>query len=414
MSTLTKQKIINDPVYGFIRIDDPIVFRVIEHPAYQRLRRIQQMALAQLVFPGAVHTRFQHSLGAYHLLSLALQELKNKGISLSAEEEIAVKLAVLLHDAGHGPFSHALEGLLVANMSHENISRLLMQHLIREIGGPEQMALAIFDNQYPRRFLHQLVSSQLDVDRMDYLMRDSFYTGVAEGIIGYDRILKMLTVANDELVVEEKAIYSIEKFIIARRLMYWQVYLHKTVLSAETMLQQIIRRARELCQQGIALHTSAALQYFLGTSTLDNASTSEWLNLFCQLDDTDVLMAVKSWCAHPDPVLAFLSRSLLNRKLFRLELSPQPFDQQRILHLQQQCLSKFSFLERETLHYLVYSGMASSYAYNPTDENIRIISKHGQIRDISEVENSLINHTVSIPIKKFYICYPKSLTEAMQ
>lgn len=257
-----KHKIINDPVYGFIRIDDAAIFQVIEHPAYQRLRRIQQMALAQLVFPGAVHTRFQHSLGAYHLLTLALQELKNKGISISAEEQTAVKLAVLLHDAGHGPFSHALEGLIAGGLSHEQISRLMMQQLIKEIEGPLEMALSIFDRSYPRHFLHQLVSSQLDVDRMDYLMRDSFYTGVAEGIIGYDRILKMLTVEDDELMVEEKAIYSIEKFIIARRLMYWQVYLHKTVLSAETMLQKIILRARELVARGVSVPSSPALQFF--------------------------------------------------------------------------------------------------------------------------------------------------------
>ncbi|PJJ75138.1 hypothetical protein BXY57_0707 [Thermoflavifilum aggregans] len=409
-SIFKKQKIINDPVYGFIRIDDPVVFRVIEHPGYQRLRRIQQMALAHLVFPGAVHTRFQHSLGAYHLLSLALQELKNKGISISAGEETAVKLAVLLHDAGHGPFSHALEGQIVAGMPHEQISRLLMKQLIMDADGPLEMALSIFDHTYPRPFLHQLVSSQLDVDRMDYLMRDSFYTGVAEGIIGYDRILKMLTVADDELMVEEKAIYSIEKFIIARRLMYWQVYLHKTVLSAETMLQKIIQRARELALQGISVPSSPALQFFLTLQNPADYPPSEWLPLFCQLDDVDVLMAIKTWSTHSDPVLSWLSRALLNRQLFRLKLSPHPFDQPSISRLQQECLRQFPFLQEDTLHYFVYTGTASSYAYNPTDENIRIISGQHRIRDISEVENSLINHTVSIPIKKFYICYPKSLT----
>lgn len=408
-----KHKIINDPVYGFIRIDDAAVFQVIEHPAYQRLRRIQQMALAQLVFPGAVHTRFQHSLGAYHLLTLALQELKNKGISINAEEQTAVKLAVLLHDAGHGPFSHALEGLIAGGLSHEQISRLMMQQLIKEIEGPLEMALSIFDRSYPRHFLHQLVSSQLDVDRMDYLMRDSFYTGVAEGIIGYDRILKMLTVEDDELMVEEKAIYSIEKFIIARRLMYWQVYLHKTVLSAETMLQKIILRARELVARGVSVPSSPALQFFLKTSSPVDLPDAEWLHLFCQLDDMDVWMAIKLWCSHTDPVLAWLSRALLNRQLFRLELSPHPTDQQTVARLQEQCLRKFPFLHEDDLPYFVYTGTASSYAYNPADENIRILSSQHRVRDISDVENSLINHTVSIPIKKFYICYPKSLTEAM-
>jgi HD superfamily phosphohydrolase len=408
-----KQKIINDPVYGFIRIDDSPVFQMIEHPSYQRLRRIQQMALAQLVFPGAVHTRFQHSLGAYHLLTLALQELKNKGISINADEQTAVKLAVLLHDAGHGPFSHALEGMIASGFSHEQISRLMMQQLIKDIDGPLELALSIFDRVYPRHFLHQLVSSQLDVDRMDYLMRDSFYTGVAEGVIGYDRILKMLTVENDELMVEEKAIYSIEKFLIARRLMYWQVYLHKTVLSAETMLQKIILRGRELIAQGVSVPASPDLQFFLSTPSLAHLPASSWLDRFCHLDDMDVWMAIKLWCTHQDRVLAWLSRALLNRQLFRLELSPHPFDQQSITRLQQQCLRKFPFLHEENLHYFVYTGTASSYAYNPADENIRILSGQHRIRDISEVENSLINHTVSIPIKKFYICYPKSLTEAM-
>ncbi|MCL6523285.1 MAG: HD domain-containing protein [Thermoflavifilum sp.] len=409
-----KKKIINDPVYGFISIDHPLVFQLIEHPWYQRLRRIHQMALAQLVFPGAVHTRFQHSLGAYHLLMLALQELKNKGIAIDREEETAVKLAVLLHDAGHGPFSHALEGKLVEGIGHETISRMIIRQLIPTMGSQMEMALAIFDNQYPRRFLHQLVSSQLDVDRMDYLMRDSFYTGVAEGVIGYDRILKMLTVLGDELMVEEKAIYSIEKFIIARRLMYWQVYLHKTVLSAETMLVKIVQRAKDLCRKGVPVFATPALQFFLQTPANADIEHPDFLHYFCALDDEDVLACIKVWTQHEDPILATLSRALIYRRLFRLELSDHPIAAERITTFKEKCLQAFPFLDEETVDYFVYSDTATSYAYNPADENIRVLFKNHQVRDISEVENSLINHTVSIPIKKFYICYPKLLLERIR
>ncbi|MBL7726308.1 MAG: HD domain-containing protein, partial [Dinghuibacter sp.] len=295
------RKIINDPVYGFITVNDELVMRIIAHPWYQRLRRIQQMALASLVYPGAVHTRLHHSLGAYHLMGNALQELKEKGIAITAEEEQAAKLAILLHDIGHGPFSHALEHTLVKGIAHEMISLLLMEELNREHNGQLSMAIEIFTGRYPKKFLHQLVSGQLDVDRMDYLNRDSFFTGVSEGTIGYDRIIKMLTVHNGELMVEEKAVYSIEKFLLARRLMYWQVYLHKTVLSAENMLVKIIERAKETGAES----PSPYLNRFLQGNPLQEKST-EWLQNFCYLDDQDVLMSVKTWMNHPDPVLRMM------------------------------------------------------------------------------------------------------------
>ncbi|MFZ1527147.1 MAG: HD domain-containing protein, partial [Ferruginibacter sp.] len=279
-------KIINDPVYGFITIDDPLINEIIAHPYYQRLRRIHQMAMAHLVYPGAVHSRLHHSLGAYHLMRSALQELCSKGIDITKEEQQAAKIAILLHDIGHGPFSHALEQVLAENLHHEEISKLLIQELNKEFEGKLQMAYDIFTGNYPKKFLHQLVSGQLDVDRMDYLNRDSFFTGVYEGVIGYDRILKMLTVHNGDLMVEEKGIYSIEKFLVARRLMYWQVYLHKTVLSAEQMLQRIVRRAKVLGAQ-CAEPLNSFINSPLGGITLDQ---------FCSMDDTDVLMAIKGWC----------------------------------------------------------------------------------------------------------------------
>ena len=300
------KKIINDPVYGFISIDDELVFKIIAHPYYQRLRRITQMAMAHLVYPGAVHTRLHHSLGAYHLMCNALNELKNKGVDITKEEERGAKVAILLHDIGHGPYSHALENVLVEGMQHEAISLLLMQDLNRQLNGQLQMALDIFTNEYPKKYLHQLVSGQLDVDRMDYLTRDSFFSGVSEGVIGYDRIIKMLTVHEGELMVEEKGIYSIEKFLVARRLMYWQVYLHKTVLCAEQMLQRIIKRAKY-----IQAFTCTPLNKFINGDI-----TSVTLQEFCRLDDYDVMAAIKEWAGHEDKVLSILCEGIIDRKLF--------------------------------------------------------------------------------------------------
>src|SRR5450432_4307963 len=303
------RKIINDPVYGFITIEDELVYSIISHSCYQRMRRIHQMAMAQLVYPGAVHTRLHHSLGAYHLMCNALNVLKGKGIEISEDEELGAKMAILLHDVGHGPFSHALENNLIQNLDHESVSLQIMQLLNQEMHGELSTAIAIFTNLYPKKFLHQLVSGQLDVDRMDYLNRDSFFTGVSEGVIGYDRIIHMLTVHNGELMVQEKGIYSIEKFLVARRLMYWQVYLHKTVVSAESMLVKIIQRARERIRQGDQIFSgSESLDFFLSQSPQD---PSEYLEAFSLLDDNDILSALKYWIRDNDPVLSNLSAMLI-------------------------------------------------------------------------------------------------------
>ncbi|MFM9910195.1 MAG: HD domain-containing protein, partial [Chitinophagaceae bacterium] len=323
------RKIINDPVHGFITIDHPLVFKVITHPYYQRLRRIHQMAFAHLVYPGAVHSRLHHSLGAYHLMCEALTEIQRKGIEITPEEEVSAKSAILLHDVGHGPFSHALENILIKDVRHESISLLIMKVLNEQMENKLQMAIAIFTDDYHKPFLHQLVSGQLDVDRMDYLSRDSFFTGVSEGVIGYDRIIKMLTVHGGELMVEEKGIYSTEKFLVSRRLMYWQVYLHKTVVSAEKMLVRIVERAQELIAKGIPITSSSiVLDFFLQHT--DTLSIEIHLDKFCQLDDYDVLAAIKNWIYHPDKILSTLCRGLVERKLLKVKLQAENFDDEWI------------------------------------------------------------------------------------
>ncbi len=394
------RKIINDPVYGFITIDDPLILDIISHPVYQRLRNIHQMAFAHLVYPGAVHSRLHHSLGAYHLMCIALAELKNNGIDVTEEEERGAKVAILLHDAGHGPFSHALEEELIRDVSHETISLLLMQQLNREFGGKLETAIAIFTGQHPKHFLSQLVSGQLDVDRMDYLNRDSFFTGVAEGVIGYDRILKMLAVKDGNLVVEEKAIYSIEKFLVSRRLMYWQVYLHKTVLCAEKMLQKVLQRAVEVKAKA----PSPFLNVFLEGGDKMKSGTTEWLFEFCQLDDHDVMGAVKFWQLHEDKILSSLCRSLVERKLLKVKLQAEPFDEQLIREKRAEACLKLGISERDA-GYFVFTGEASNTTYDPGDERINILFKDGTVKDISEVDNALIQHNLSGAVQKYYICY---------
>ena len=394
------RKIINDPVYGFITIDHPLLFQLIAHPYYQRLRRIHQMAFAYLVYPGAVHTRLHHSLGAYHLMGNALMELKAKGVEITADEEISTRIAILLHDVGHGPYSHALENVLTKDVSHEAISIMIMRMLNLAFHGALDMAIDIFTNNYPKRFLHQLVSGQLDVDRMDYLTRDSFFTGVSEGVIGYDRIIKMLTVHQGELMVEEKAIYSIEKFLVARRLMYWQVYLHKTVLGAEKMLVKAIERAKSLISTGENLESgSPTLDLFLRYLDVE-ANPDE----FCQLDDYDVMCAIKKWISHPDKVLSALCRGLLDRQLFKVKLQAEPFEGQWLEAIREQVAARMRITVAEA-QYFVFTGEAVNTTYNPVDERIQIIFKDGQVRDISQVDNALIQQTLSSPVKKFYICY---------
>lgn len=397
------RKIVNDPVYGFITIDHPLVFKVIGHPYYQRLRRIQQMAFAHLVYPGAVHNRLHHSLGAYHLMTCALQELKSKGIEITPEEELAAKIAILLHDIGHGPYSHALEETLVEGMHHETLSLLIMQALNKEFDGQLDLTIRIFTGQYHKPFLHQLISGQLDVDRMDFLTRDSFFTGVSEGVIMYDRILKMLTVHEGELMVEEKAIFSIEKFLVARRLMYWQVYLHKTVLAAEKMLVHIILRAKELIRLGTDLHApSPVLDFFLHQK--GPLPMADHLDKFCQLDDVDVMGAVKSWMHHPDKVLSSLCRMLVDRQLLKVKLQGDPVDLAMLAEKTRELCAATGLTPTEA-GYFIFSGEASNTTYDPTYEKINILFKDGTIKDISAVDNALIQHNLSRPVKKHYFCY---------
>ncbi len=389
-------KIINDPVYGFITIDDELIAQIIAHPFYQRLRRINQMALAHLVYPGAIHSRMHHSLGAYHLMRSALHELIGKGVDISEEEQQAAKIAILLHDIGHGPFSHALEHVIAEGMHHEDLSLLLIQELNNHFEGKLQMALDIFTNNYPKKYLHQLISGQLDVDRMDYLTRDSFFTGVNEGVIGYDRIIKMLTIHQGELMVEEKGVYSIEKFLIARRLMYWQVYLHKTVLCAEQMLQHIIKRAKYI-------HATCAEPLF----TLMNQPVEKiTLKQFCDIDDYDVMMAIKNWCHHEDKVLAFLCNGIINRTLLKIKYFSAPITDHLLEEKTQEAQQQLN-LSKEDAAWLVFSGLASSSTYNFDNENIKILFKDGTVKDITAVDNALINENIRGIVKKYYICYPR-------
>ena len=388
------RKIINDPVYGFITIDDELISQVIAHPYFQRLRRINQMALASLVYPGAVHTRLHHALGAYHLMGIALSELKNKGVEITAEEEQAAKIVILLHDIGHGPFSHALEHVLVESMHHEDLSLLIIEELNKEFNGQLNLALEIFTDRYHKKFLYQLVSGQLDVDRMDYLNRDSFFTGVNEGVIGYDRILKMLTVHDGELMVEEKSIFSIEKFLVARRLMYAQVYLHKTVLCAEQMLKRIIKRAKH-----IKAATQQPLHNFI-TQPIQTVTLEE----FCNLDDVDVMAAIKGWCHHKDKVLSFLCNGIINRQLLKVQFLSEPVDEAVVNEKIEAAAAKFG-ISKEDAAWLVFAGDVSSSTYNIEKEHIHILFKDGSVKDISEVDNALINQNLMGTVKKYYICY---------
>jgi len=398
------RKIVNDPVYGFITIDHPLLLQVIAHPYYQRLRRVHQMAFASLVYPGAVHSRLHHSLGAYHLMCCALTELSSKGVEITPEEALAAKIAILLHDIGHGPYSHALEYQLLQQVHHEDLSMLIMHHMNAEMDGKLETAIEIFTGTYHKPFLHQLISGQLDVDRMDYLTRDSFFSGVSEGAIGYDRILKMLTVHGSELMVEEKGIYTIEKFLVSRRLMYWQVYLHKTVVSAEKTVVRVIERARELIGKGIAIHAATpALDFFLQHPEASNA-ISEHLDLFCRMDDYDVMSTVKNWMQYNDTILSLLCRSLVDRRLLKVKFQQEPFETGYIQSLRNNICSNLHITAQEA-DYLVFTGEASNTTYDPTEEHINILFKDGSIKDISKVDNALIQHNLSSPMKKFYICY---------
>lgn len=405
-----KGKIINDPVYGFLRFPEEEVMHVMAHPWFQRLRHIKQMGMAQLVYPGAVHTRLHHSLGACHLMGEALDILKSKSTEFTKEECVAARLAILMHDIGHGPFSHALEHSLVDGISHEHLSAMMMQRINVEMGGALDIAIPVFNHAYEKKYLHQLVSSQLDMDRMDYLNRDSYFTGVSEGVIGYDRILHMLTVHNGELVVEEKGVHSVEKFIIARRLMYWQVYLHKTVLGSEMLLINILKRAKELALSGEKLFATPALHHFL--YGVVNAASFEHqpdnLDLFCALDDADILASIKVWQTNKDLVLSRLCQMLIKRRLYKIILSGAPLDD--LLEQKRAEVKKNTGLDGKELDYFVFSGTTTSSTYNYTDERIGIALKSGNVIDISEVENPLVTQALARPVLKNYICYTVSGT----
>jgi len=398
---MSYRKIINDPVYGFITIEDELIFKIISHPYYQRLRRIHQMAMAALVYPGAVHTRLHHSLGAYHLMCNAINELKGKGFDITKEEEQGAKAAILLHDIGHGPYSHALEDTLIEGVEHEEISLLLMKKMNDQMNGQLQIAIDIFTDKHPKKFLHQLVSGQLDVDRMDYLMRDSFFTGVNEGVIAYDRILKMLTVHDGELMIEEKGIYSIEKFLVSRRLMYWQVYLHKTVLCAEKMMVNIIKRAKAIKAES----PSATLNIFLSDEYKDHG-IEKFLTEFCQLDDYDFLNAIKYWVNHPDKILSFLCKGIINRDLLKVKFFSRQIPTELLDKKKDDICKKLNITDDEA-SYLVFTGETENKTYNTLDEHINILFKDGTVKDISKVDNALINQTLFGTVKKFYFCYIK-------
>lgn len=402
-----KKKIINDPVYGFIAISDELIFDVLAHPYMQRLRRIMQLGLSHLVYPGALHTRFHHVLGAMHLMSLAIATIRRKGHEITPEEERAALLAILLHDIGHGPFSHALEYDIVSGVSHEDISGYFIERLTVEFGDDLKNAHAIFKNQYTKPFLYQLVSSQLDMDRLDYLNRDSFYSGVSEGIIGTDRLIEMLNVHEGNLVLEEKAIYSIEKFIVARRLMYWQVYLHKTVVVAENMLIHTLRRAKFLMKSGHQLFCSPALRFFLerDVTKTDFEASNDALDYFSRLDDYDIWSAIKVWQDEEDVILSKLANGLVNRNLFKIEISKTPFDEERIAYEKALCMANYGINEEE-VGYFVYQDVLTNKAYNEDKQNIHLLMKNGRIVDLSAASDNLNISALAQPVEKYFLSYP--------
>jgi HD superfamily phosphohydrolase len=410
-----KKKIINDPVFGFINIRSELVFDLIEHPYFQRLRRIKQLGLSSMVYPGANHTRFEHALGALHLMRSAIGILRLKGQDITEEEADAVTLAILLHDIGHGPFSHVLECTLVPGVPHEKISLLLMQELNRRFDNKLELAIRIFTDKYPKHFLHQLVSSQLDMDRLDYLSRDSFFSGVSEGVIGSERIIKMLNVKNDELVVEYKGIYSVENFLIARRLMYWQVYLHKTVLSAEYLLINVLARARQLALNGNDIFATPVLKAFLSRNiSLKDFTNNEIiagrpvLDLFASLDDNDIIASIKEWQNHPDSILSYLSSCIINRRLFKIKMSKKPIAEHKIQELKEKICRHFNICD-DDLHYFIISDMISNNAYNKvSNDKINVLFKNKKVSDIADASDINLG-AFSETVRKYFICYPKEL-----
>jgi HD superfamily phosphohydrolase len=405
---LNKKKIINDPVYGFINIPFPLVFDLISHPYFQRLRYIKQLGMTHLVYPGALHTRFHHALGAMHLMSLAMEVLRGKGHEVTKEEEEAATIAILLHDIGHGPFSHALEHTLVKGIHHEDLSIFIMEKLNMEFGGKLSAAIAVFKGDCQKKFLHQLISSQLDLDRMDYLNRDSFFTGVSEGVISFDRIIKMFNVVDDNLVIEEKGIYSIENFLISRRLMYWQVYLHKTVIAGEQLLVKILERARELALQGQTLFATPALQHFLSNHISESDFFEQKLHLeqFMKLDDQDIFASIKVWEDHPDAILARLCTMLTNRNLYKIEITNHAPEEGRLELLQENVAAALNISLKEA-GYFVFKDVIRNRAYNAGSSNINILLKNNNLIDIAKASDLSNLESLDKTVKKHILCYPR-------
>lgn len=406
MSQINKLKILNDPIYGFITIPNTLIYDLIQHPYFQRLRRISQMGMSYLVYPGAHHTRFHHALGCMHIMQKAVQTLKFKGVDISDEEENALYVAILLHDIGHGPFSHALENSVVEEVHHEELSLLFMQQLNTEFDGKLSLAIQVFKGEYHRKFMLQLISSQLDMDRMDYLKRDSFYTGVNEGNVNSERLIQMLNVQDDVLVMEEKGIYSIEKFLMARRLMYWQAYLHKTSVVAELTLTKILKRAKELATKGEVLFGSPFLLFFLNNKIELNQIDKATLDKFSNLDDYDVLGAIKQWQYHDDFVLSSLSKMIINRNLLKIELSEDKIDKTKWLDLKEKYAKQYNLSDKD-VEYFVFKGKIKNEAYSKSSEPIRILKKDRTIETVVEASDQMHLKALSKTVTKYFICYPK-------
>jgi uncharacterized protein len=403
---VNKKKIFNDPIYGFISIPHELILDLIDHRYFQRLRRIKQLGLTDFVYPGALHTRFHHALGCTFLMQQAIASLRQKGHEITETENIGAIIAILLHDIGHGPFSHALEHTVVQGITHEEISLLFMQQLNQEFEGQLDTAIAIFNDSYPKKFLHQLVSSQLDIDRLDYLKRDSFYSGVSEGIVSSERIIDMLDVVNDNLVIQQKGIYSVEKFIVARRLMYWQVYLHKTVISAEFMLVKILERAKLLTGQGENLFCSEVLKFFL-YNQIDKNDFQEQsaLDQFAKLDDYDLMGAIKVWSEHSDKLLRFLCKAIVNRTLFKVIISKEPFDDEIENKIVQQVMDTYGMNRAEAASIIINEEVANN-AYNSAYDSINVLFKNGEVKDIADASDNLNIQTLASPVRKYFMCHP--------
>lgn len=410
MSEINKLKILNDPIYGFISITNTLVYDLVQHPYFQRLRRISQMGMSYLVYPGAHHTRFHHALGCMHLMQKTVQVLRFKGIEISADEENALCIAILLHDIGHGPFSHAMEHSIVEDINHEHISLLFMDRLNEEFKSELSLAIKIFRGEYPRRFMLQLISSQLDMDRMDYLKRDSFYSGVAEGNINSERLIQMMNVQDDMLVIEEKGIYSVEKFLVARRLMYWQAYLHKTSVAAELILTKILKRAKELAHSGVPLECSGPLLFFLQNRINAENFGNDILQTFSLLDDFDIISAIKAWQFHEDYVLSKLCGMIINRDLLKIRLHAAKVNKLKVKELRSRLMLIEGISEKEAA-YFVYRGEIKNQAYNKTGEPIHILKKDRTVEDVAEASDQLNLKALSKPVTKYYLCFPKVLLE---